>query len=97
MKDLRGVDHDACNNCGECDDFIGKMRCDYCDCAAAKQGWSATLYNNMIRYWFGIHIISIGYDFIPNYMNRYTLSAFPLVELGVYIKPPSYTSLPQNY
>ena len=45
MKDLRGVDRGACNNCGECDDFIriqnlefviGKVRCDYCDCAAAK-------------------------------------------------------------
>ena len=36
IKDLRGVDRSACNNCGECDDFIGKVRCDYCDCATAK-------------------------------------------------------------
>ena len=36
MKDLRGVDRGACNNCGECADFIEKVRCDYCDCAAAK-------------------------------------------------------------
>ena len=37
MKDLRRVDHGACNKGGECDDFI-RNRCDYCNCAAAKLG-----------------------------------------------------------
>ena len=71
MKGLKGVDHDACNNCGECDDFIGKVKCDYCDCAAATQGWSLNAYvphyyNNLIRCGFGIQMISLGYDCISN-------------------------------
>ena len=28
MKYLRGVDHGAYNNCDECDDFTGKLKCD---------------------------------------------------------------------
>ena len=78
MKDLRGVDRGACNNCGECADFIGKVRCDYCDCAAAKH---VTLSKtNFYEPCEKAVIISIGYDFISNYMIRYTFSAFPLYE-----------------
>ena len=40
--------------------------------------------------------LGLWFDLISNYMNRYTLSAFPLADLGGGgdVKPPSYTSLP---
>ena len=48
----------------------------------SKQGWSLKACATLYRYGFGIQMISRGYDFISNYMNRYTFSAFPLYELG---------------
>lgn len=36
MKDIKGVNRGKCLKCDECDEFIGKARCDYCDCVATK-------------------------------------------------------------
>lgn len=34
MKDIKGVNGGNRLGCDECDDFIGKARCDYCDLVA---------------------------------------------------------------
>ena len=36
MKDIRSIDRGKCLNCHECEEFTGTLRCDYCDCVAAK-------------------------------------------------------------
>ena len=33
MKGVRGTDRGSCNS-DECNEFVGKVWCDYCDCAA---------------------------------------------------------------
>ncbi|CAC5387111.1 unnamed protein product [Mytilus coruscus] len=47
MKDIKGANR---GKCLRCDDFIGKARCDYCDCVASKQERDDQRYPKKIIY-----------------------------------------------
>jgi hypothetical protein len=34
MKDKRGVERGKRTSCNGCDEFVGQLCCDYCDCVA---------------------------------------------------------------
>ena len=36
MKDMRGVERGKRTSCNRCDEFVGQLCCDYCDCVAVK-------------------------------------------------------------